>query len=187
MSNDEIQKQILDAITTGKIKAANIILGDNVQNKIDKVESGGIGVKIVHNGILTEESTASEESSPKGKRGPKEVNLFVNENDKDGVSREKEERNRFKSYISGHKLGSRKLSSSKDDVLLKTIVCFFMQWKKRGYVNPDAGGMAIVRFITEKCDIDHSVDRVSIANKLGLLLSTQEYDKEIMGDVSGYF
>ena len=45
MSKEEMQQQILDVITSGKIQVTNINFGDHVehQHKIDKVEAGGIG------------------------------------------------------------------------------------------------------------------------------------------------
>lgn len=45
MSKEEIQQQILDAITSGKIQVTNINFGDHVehQHKIEKVEAGGVG------------------------------------------------------------------------------------------------------------------------------------------------
>lgn len=48
MTKEEMQQQVLDALTSGKIQAANIIFGDQVQNKIDKVEAGGVGVQNVY-------------------------------------------------------------------------------------------------------------------------------------------
>ena len=60
MTNDEIKKQILDAITSGKIQATTINFGDHVehQHRIDKVEAGGIGFQII-------ESAASSLPRPK--------------------------------------------------------------------------------------------------------------------------
>ena len=42
MTKDELQKQVLEALSTGKLHPTTIIMGDNVQNKIEKVESGGV-------------------------------------------------------------------------------------------------------------------------------------------------
>ncbi len=47
MSNEDIKKQIVEALTNGKLQPNTIILGDNVQHKIEKVEAGGIGIQIV--------------------------------------------------------------------------------------------------------------------------------------------
>ncbi len=48
MSKEEIQQQILDAITSGKIQVTNINFGDHIehQHKIEKVEAGGVGFQI---------------------------------------------------------------------------------------------------------------------------------------------
>lgn len=42
MTKDELQKQVLEALSSGKLNPTTIIMGDNVQNKIEKVESGGV-------------------------------------------------------------------------------------------------------------------------------------------------
>jgi len=49
MNTEEIKKQILDAITSGKIQATTINIGDHIehQHRIEKVEAGGIGIQIV--------------------------------------------------------------------------------------------------------------------------------------------
>ncbi len=48
MSKEEMQQQILDAITSGKMQVTNINFGDHVehQHKIEKVEAGGVGFQI---------------------------------------------------------------------------------------------------------------------------------------------
>ena len=48
MSKEEMQQQILDAITSGKLQVNNINFGDHVehQHKIEKVEAGGVGFQI---------------------------------------------------------------------------------------------------------------------------------------------
>ena len=48
MNNEDIKKQLLEAMTSGKLQPTTIILGDNVQNKIENVEPGGIGVQNVY-------------------------------------------------------------------------------------------------------------------------------------------
>ena len=49
MSNEEIKKQIVEAIASGKIQATTINIGDHVehQHNIGKVEAGGIGFQII--------------------------------------------------------------------------------------------------------------------------------------------
>lgn len=50
MNNEDIKRQILEAITNGTLQPTTIIFGDNVKHKIEKVEAGGIGVNIVQAG-----------------------------------------------------------------------------------------------------------------------------------------
>lgn len=47
MSKEDITRQIVDALASGKLQPATIIIGDQVKNKIENVEAGGIGIQIV--------------------------------------------------------------------------------------------------------------------------------------------
>ena len=49
MTKDEMQKAVIESLQNGTIQPTTIILGDNVQHKIEKVEAGGIGIQINHN------------------------------------------------------------------------------------------------------------------------------------------
>ena len=73
MTKEEMQKQILDAITSGKIQPTTIILGDNIQSQhnIEKVEAGGIGFKIVYNNGEEQTEQPSTYSEPRHARKPK--------------------------------------------------------------------------------------------------------------------
>jgi hypothetical protein len=52
MNNEDIKRQIVEALTSGKLQPTNIIIGDQIQHQhnIGKVEAGGIGVNIVQAG-----------------------------------------------------------------------------------------------------------------------------------------
>ena len=52
MNNEDIKRQIIEAITSGKLQPTNIIIGDQIQHQhnIGKVEAGGIGVQIMQPG-----------------------------------------------------------------------------------------------------------------------------------------
>ncbi len=64
MDQDEMQKQILEALTSGKLQPTQIILGDNVAKKIE-VHEGGVGEQTINNyyGQQTE-SPAETTSQP---------------------------------------------------------------------------------------------------------------------------
>ena len=51
MSNEDIKRQIVEALTNGTLQPTTIVLGDQVQHQhnmhIDKVEAGGVGFQIV--------------------------------------------------------------------------------------------------------------------------------------------
>ena len=49
MNNEDIKREIVEALKNGTLQPTTIVLGDNVQHqhKIEKVEAGGIGIQIV--------------------------------------------------------------------------------------------------------------------------------------------
>lgn len=49
MNTDELKQKIAEAIANGTLQPQTIVLGDNVQHKIENVEPGGIGIQIVNN------------------------------------------------------------------------------------------------------------------------------------------
>ena len=53
MNNEDIKRQIVEELTSGKLQPTNIIIGDQIQHQhnIGKVEAGGIGVQIMQPGI----------------------------------------------------------------------------------------------------------------------------------------
>ncbi len=59
MNNEEIREVIIESLRNGTLQPANIILGDSVQHKIEKVEAGGIGVQEnhYHNTTCTSKTT----------------------------------------------------------------------------------------------------------------------------------
>ena len=61
MDKEEIQKQVLEAIASGKLQPATIVLGDNVAKKI-VVESGGVAEQTVNNYYGQQFDTPSEQT-----------------------------------------------------------------------------------------------------------------------------
>ena len=188
MTKEEMQKQVLDAITSGKIQATNIIFGDNVQNKIENVEEGGIGIQIVNNSVAPiEEESSTTAFTPKDKRGPKYQVLFADKNGDEDSNRTRKEKERLLSYLRDNGLMSLKLSSSKHDELTQTIVCFCKKWVELKYASSSFSSTALARFLIETCGIDKKVNQVSLANVLKPILVSGKYDKEIYEQVCMYF
>lgn len=67
MNIDEMQKQVLDAITKGAMRPTNIIFGDNVEKKII-VESGGIGEQNIYYGSAKPKREKQPETTEKKRR-----------------------------------------------------------------------------------------------------------------------
>ena len=63
MSKEELQREFLEVLKSGKIQPTTIIMGDNVQNKIEKVESGG--VVNINSGQMDEQKTTTANTSDK--------------------------------------------------------------------------------------------------------------------------
>jgi len=78
MSNDELKQMIAEAILNGKIQPTTVIIGDNVQHKIGKVEAGGVGVQNVYHGAQKTQRTA-EPKSPKEKTSEPDYLTFSKE------------------------------------------------------------------------------------------------------------
>ena len=62
MNQDEMQKQILEALTSGKLQPTQIILGDNVAKKIE-VHEGGVGEQTINNHYGQQTESPAETTS----------------------------------------------------------------------------------------------------------------------------
>lgn len=189
MTNEEMQKQVLDAITSGKIQATNIIFGDNVQHKIGTVAAGGIGVQQVFNQPQSA-PTAQETTTaftPEDKRGPKYQVLFADKNGDEDTRRTKMEKERLLRYLRDYDLASVQLTSSKRNELITVVVCFCKKWIGERYASTSISSTALARFLIETCGIDKKVNQISVANVLQRLLASGEYDETIYDQVCEYF
>lgn len=70
MNTDELKQKIAEAIASGKIQPTTLILGDNVQHKIENVEPGGVGIQIVNN--PTNEQTSEQQPEPTPQEQPQQ-------------------------------------------------------------------------------------------------------------------
>ena len=76
MNTDELKQKIAEAIASGKIQPTTVILGDNVQHKIEKVEAGGVGIQIVNNPASDQPSEPkAEEPTPQEQPQAEEIEL----------------------------------------------------------------------------------------------------------------
>ena len=77
MNNEDIKKQLLEALTSGKLQPTTIILGDNVQNKIENVEPGGIGVQNVYGTQKPQRPAAAPTNTEKRESAPFEPDFMT--------------------------------------------------------------------------------------------------------------
>ena len=180
MNREELQKQFMDILASGRIQPATIIFGDNVQNKIEKVEAGGV-VNIT--GGKMDEQQPDDMAS---KRGRREIPLFITSSNDEDLKTTEEEANRFINYLKDHNLSQRLLDSSKDNPISKAIISFCYIWKRNRY-QLNLSASAVLRFLTQSCGIQcDSVDQRAISNVLSRMLKAN-MDKETYYDVQNYF
>ena len=72
MNNEDIKRQVVEALINGTLQPNTIVLGDNVQHqhRIEKVEAGGIGFQIIQS--ETSEPVQPAENNEKEIREHKE-------------------------------------------------------------------------------------------------------------------
>lgn len=141
--------------------------------------SGTINLNI---SVYPSSSPAPDNRPPKDARTKR---LFLTPDGDEDYSRTTEERNRFLNYLSDHHLSQRQLDCSRDNPVIKAIICFSHKWKRLRYLTKPAPA-ALLRFLTDTCRLSLAADSEAIAALLGRMLKT-DYDKEVYYDVDTYF
>ena len=121
-------------------------------------------------------------SSPANSRQKK---LFSTTEGDENQQRTTEESNRFMNYLSDHHLGQRQLDCSRDNPIIKAIICFCVKWKRLKYIDKPSPA-AVLRFLTETCGISCAAEAEALSTFIGRMLKT-DYDKNIFYDVEDYF
>ena len=121
-------------------------------------------------------------SSPANSRQKK---LFSTTEGDENQQRTTEESNRFMNYLSDHHLGQRQLDCSRDNPIIKAIICFCVKWKRLKYIDKPSPA-AVLRFLTETCGISCAAETEALSTFIGRMLKT-DYDKNIFYDVEDYF
>ena len=121
-------------------------------------------------------------SSPANSRQKK---LFSTTDGDENQQRTTEESNRFLNYLSDHHLGQRQLDCSRDNPIIKAIICFCVKWKRLKYIDKPSPA-AVLRFLTETCGISCAAEAEALSTFIGRMLKT-DYDKNIFYDVEDYF
>ncbi len=127
--------------------------------------------------------TPPRESAEKDNRTKR---LFLSSDGIEDVTRTNEECNRFLNYLSDHHWSKRQLDCSRDNPLIKAIVCFCIKWQQLKYIEKKTSPTAIVRFLTDTCGIECASDEIAVSAHIGRLLKV-DYDKEVFFDVCDYF
>ncbi|MBR3407515.1 MAG: hypothetical protein IKG86_01585 [Paludibacteraceae bacterium] len=158
-----------------------------VENEIGTVAEGATGVQKIYYSAPPSPEQDTCAFTPKDKRGPKFQFLFVDKNGDEDLKRTATEKDRFLRYLHDYQMDSLQLSSSKRDKLIKVVICFCKKWVENKITSPSLSPTAIVRFMTETCEIDRKANRVTIGNVIGQKLTAGEYDEDIYTSVCEYF
>ncbi|MBQ1858757.1 MAG: hypothetical protein II605_01375 [Paludibacteraceae bacterium] len=112
--------------------------------------------------------------------------LFCNAFGDEDTQRTNEEKQRVQRYIADHNLGNRQLDSARDNPLNRIAVCFCAKWLSLRYIGQPVSATALLRFLSDDCEIELATEPKPIANVLAKMLKADK-DKEIFYDVCEYF
>ena len=207
MEIEELMKQLAQG---GINVQGDLVMKKEVQYEVSNVEAGGIGIQVVNGnpadmaGVKqTETKEADAEASEKDlpeKRtpGPRKHFLFIEGDaswEKEGKRRNtsKEntvvchrERDRLLKFLKKHNMGSRTLTTEKDDKLNSIVVSFLIVWRANGWISKDFSGNAVHRFLHDECGIRTDVNEQSYANKIKMWMKDKNYSHDILAEVEEY-
>jgi len=135
---------------------------------------------------------ASPQPSPDGKGvGAEQADtrykkLFCNAFGDEDIQRTAEEKQRVQRYIADHNLGNRQLDSARDNPLNRMAVCFCAKWQSLRYIAQPVSATALLRFLSDDCQIELATEPKPIANVLAKMLKADK-DKDTFYDVCDYF
>lgn len=91
----------------------------------------------------------------------------------------------FLNYLKNYNLLKTEISSSKEDEILKAVVCFVHLWGKKKYTLSSPSVPAITRFLKQDCQLTFSVDEQTAINVLRSMIGN--CDPTILEQVEEYF
>ena len=112
--------------------------------------------------------------------------LFCNEYGDEDTQRTDEEKQRVQRYIADHNLGNRQLDSARDNPLIRMAVGFCTKWQNLHYLEKPVSATALLRFLSDNCEIELATEPKPIANVLAKMLKAEK-DKDTFYDVCDYF
>lgn len=195
---------MIKAFSQGGITVqGDLVMEKKVEYEVSNVETGGIGIQIV-NGKDEQKPEEEQEASSKDEekphpRGPRKQYLFI-EGDasweeegklrspsKENTVARRNERDRFKKYISNHKLGNRKLTCTNGDTINDIVACFLVVWQQRGYISVDFAGPSVWRFLHEECGFETTVSDKAYGKEIKEWVTKKRYKSETLREVRMYF
>ena len=133
-----------------------------------------------------EETDSQSLPKRKGDADQRTKRLFLTPDGIEDVARTTEESNRFRNYLTEHHWSQRQLDCSRDNPLIKAIVCFCVKWQQLKFIEKKTSPTAIVRFLTDTCGLECASDETAVSAHIGRLLKI-DYDKDVFFDVCDYF
>lgn len=109
-----------------------------------------------------EEKQAAEAPQP---RGRKESTLF------NSLEKEAQETQRFLTFLRNNEKVKEEIDASTGNEINRIAICFFRMWRDLNYLQADAGGTALTRFMN-KCDLKITIKEKAHSNALNGMIST---------------
>lgn len=91
----------------------------------------------------------------------------------------------FQNYLKNFNLLNTDISASKENEILKAVVCFVHLWGKKKYTLSSPSVPAITRFLKQDCQLTFSVDEQTAINVLRSMMG--KCDQTVLEQVEEYF
>ena len=127
------------------------------------------------------EDIQAEEVIESKQRGRRVKELFAEQ------ETAQKETQRLLNYLRAHNLSSNILDSSADNSCNQIAVCFFRQWHKRNLLQPNAGGIALARYLKSDCELQIGVEEKALGNVLSRMINSTQSYPNWSGEISAYF
>lgn len=120
------------------------------------------------------------------KGAPSRYLFCVGGDDKiENVENKQQQTDNFLHYLADYKLLDKEISASKNNEILKAVVCFVKQWGQKGLTKPVPAVPPIIRFLKQDCQLKCQVDEQTVINVLRNMMG--ECDSTILEQVKEYF
>lgn len=185
MTQDE-KIAILSKILASGTQIGQVNLGDGYQYNGCTINPKAEPSPEVINTIKAQDISEEVERERSQKGAPSRYLFCIEGDDKiEDVENKRQQTTNFLQYLTDYKLLDKEISASKNDEILKAIVCFIKKWGKKMYTLSQPSVPAITRFLKQDCKLKFGVDEQTVINVLRNMLG--QCDPTTMEQVEIYF